>query len=117
MSNDGFTINPKLYDFLKWIALVLLPAVATLYAGMGSLWHFPAVTEVVGSITALDTFLGLVLKKSSSNYGGVKMMGDFVVKVDLDGNANGMKIVADKEFIPQEGDTVAFRVTREQALG
>ena len=58
----------KVYDILKWIAQVVLPAFATWYAAVASIWNLGYVTEVVGTITAIDTFLGIVLGVSSAQY-------------------------------------------------
>ena len=56
------------YDFLKWIALVVLPASATLYFALSGIWGFPYGEQIVGTITALGTFLGALLGISSINY-------------------------------------------------
>lgn len=61
-------MSNKIYDVLKWIAMVVLPAVATLYFALAGIWGFPYGEEVVGTITAIDTFLGVVLGISSANY-------------------------------------------------
>lgn len=61
-------MSNKLYDVLKWIALVLLPAIATLYFALAGIWGFPYAEEVVGTITAIDTFLGVLLGISSAQY-------------------------------------------------
>lgn len=61
-------MNNKTYDVLKWIAMVVLPAVATLYLALTGIWGLPYGEEVVGTITAVDTFLGVVLGISSVNY-------------------------------------------------
>lgn len=58
----------KVYDTLKWIAMVVLPAVATLYFALAGIWGFPYGEEIVGTITAVDTFLGVVLGISSAKY-------------------------------------------------
>lgn len=58
----------KTYDILKWIALVLLPAAATLYFALSGIWGFPYGEQVVGTITAVDTFLGVILGISTSQY-------------------------------------------------
>lgn len=58
----------KLYDVLKFVALILLPAVATLYFTVAQIWGLPHTTEVVGTITAVDTFLGLVIQATSKAY-------------------------------------------------
>ena len=61
-------MSNKVYDVLKWIAQILLPALATLYFALAGIWDLPYGEEVVGTITALDTFLGIVLGISSVQY-------------------------------------------------
>lgn len=61
-------ISNKTYDVLKWVALYLLPALGTLYFAIASIWGLPAGDKVVGTITALDTFLGVLLGISTSQY-------------------------------------------------
>ena len=61
-------MHNKVYDVLKWIAMVVLPAVATLYFALAGIWGFPYGEEIVGTITAVDTFLGVVLGISSAQY-------------------------------------------------
>jgi len=61
-------MSNKTYDILKWIALIVLPAIATLYSAIGRIWGLGYVEEVVGTITAIDTFLGALLGISSVNY-------------------------------------------------
>lgn len=62
------TLNSKLYDKLKFVALVALPALAVLYSGLGELWGLPLTDQVVGTIILVDTFLGALLQFSSSKY-------------------------------------------------
>lgn len=61
-------MSNELYDKLKWIAQVLLPALGTLYFGLSEIWGLPCGPEVVGTITVIDTFLGVCLGISSKNY-------------------------------------------------
>ena len=61
-------MNDKTYDVLKWIATYLLPALGTLYFALAQIWNLPYGEQVVGSITAIDTFLGVVLVLSTSQY-------------------------------------------------
>ena len=61
-------MSNKVYDILKWVALILLPALATFYAAIAAVWGLPYTEQVVGTITAVDTLLGTLLKISSSNY-------------------------------------------------
>jgi hypothetical protein len=72
------SLTDKMYDVLKSIALVWLPAAGTLYFTLSSIWGLPAAEQVVGSITAIDTFLGVGLRLSSGNY-SPKMDGHLVV--------------------------------------
>lgn len=60
--------NSKLYDVLKWIAQLFLPALGTLYAGLAGIWGFPYGEEVMRSILAVDTFLGAILGLSNAQY-------------------------------------------------
>ena len=58
----------RTYDILKWIALILLPALATFYAVIAAVWGLPYTEQVVGTITAVDTLLGTLLKISADKY-------------------------------------------------
>lgn len=61
-------MSNKLYDVLKWIAMVVIPAVGTLYFALAGIWGWPYGEQVVGTLTAIDTFLGVVLGISSVQY-------------------------------------------------
>lgn len=61
-------MNNATYDLLVWIAQIVLPAMGTLYAALAGIWGFPYGEEVVGTILAVDTFLGAILKISNANY-------------------------------------------------
>lgn len=61
-------MSNKLYDVLKWIAQILLPALGTLYFALASIWGLPYAEQVVGTITAVDAFLGVLLGISSKQY-------------------------------------------------
>lgn len=61
-------ISNKTYDALKWIAQLLLPALGTLYFALASTWGLPYADQVVGTITAIDTFFGVILGLSSAQY-------------------------------------------------
>lgn len=58
----------RTYDVLKWIAQLLLPALGTLYFALASIWGFPFGDQIVGTITAVDAFLGVILGISSAQY-------------------------------------------------
>lgn len=61
-------LSNKAYDILKWIAQYFLPAVGTLYFAIAGIWGLPYAEQVVGTITAIDTFLGVILGVSAAKY-------------------------------------------------
>jgi hypothetical protein len=61
-------LTNKTYDILKFIAQILLPAIATLYFALARIWNFPYAEEVVGTISAIDVFLGALLGISTAEY-------------------------------------------------
>ena len=61
-------MSNKVYDTLKWIAMYLLPAVGTLYFALAGIWGLPYGEQIVGTITAIDTFLGVILGISTTQY-------------------------------------------------
>lgn len=58
----------EVYDVLKYVALVILPALGTLYFALSGIWGLPYGEQIVGTITAVDAFLGAALKLSSDSY-------------------------------------------------
>lgn len=71
------TLNNKVYDCLKWIATYLLPAFGTLYFALSQIWGTPYGEEIVGTITAIDAFIGAILGISSSGF-----QGDGILAID-----------------------------------
>ena len=61
-------ISNKTYDLLKWVAQYLLPALGTLYFTLSSIWGIPFGEQVVGTLTAVDTFLAVILGISTYSY-------------------------------------------------
>lgn len=61
-------MSNKTYDTLKWITQYVLPALGTLYFALAGIWKLPYAEQIVGSITAIDTFLGIVLGISNMQY-------------------------------------------------
>ena len=69
MSKKGDDImSNKIYDILKFIAQIVLPALATFYVTIANIWNLPFSEQISGTIMAVDTLLGAVLMISSSNY-------------------------------------------------
>lgn len=63
-----FNMPDKVYDVLKAIAMIILPALGTLYFALAGIWGWPYAEEIVGTITAVDTFLGVILGISTMQY-------------------------------------------------
>lgn len=61
-------MSNKMYDFLKWVAMYLLPALGTLYFALAGIWNLPYGEQIVGTVTAIDTFLGVILGISTAQY-------------------------------------------------
>ena len=61
-------MNNKLYNVLKWIAQIVLPALGTLYFAISQIWGLPLGEEIVGTVTAVDAFLGALLGISTIAY-------------------------------------------------
>lgn len=85
------------YNFFKFIALILLPAAGALYFGLAQIWHLPKAEEVVGTITLVDTFLGVLLGLSSRQY-----------------NRNANKYFGDVEIVPRADGTVSLQLILEK---
>ena len=61
-------MSNRVYDVLKWVAQIGLPAAGTLYSALAGIWDFPHTEEIVGTVMAVDTFLGVLLGISASQY-------------------------------------------------
>lgn len=61
-------MSNKMYDILVWVAQIVLPGMGTLYAALAGIWGFPYGEQIVGTITAVDVFLGTLLKISNEQY-------------------------------------------------
>ena len=61
-------IPDKVYNVLKWVCMILLPALATLWFALGKIWGFTYLAEVEGTIIAIDTFIGALIGVSTLSY-------------------------------------------------
>lgn len=80
-------MNNKLYNFLKNVVQLFLPAFSTLYLSLAGIWNLPYAQQVVGSATALATFLGVLLRISTKSYNanGANYDGNMVVTTNEEG--------------------------------
>lgn len=65
-------ISNQTYDLLKYITQIVIPAMATLYFALAGIWGFPYGEQIVGTLTAIDTFLGVLLGISTYHYNNEK---------------------------------------------
>lgn len=61
-------MSNKVYDALKYVAQIVLPAIATLYFALAQIWGLPYGEQIVGTITAVDAFLGAILRITTIKY-------------------------------------------------
>lgn len=106
-------LSNKTYDILKWVAQNVLPALGTLYFALSSIWGFPYGEQVVGTITAIDAFLGVVLKISSDSYNG-----DGTLIVDTNNPVKDIYSIALADYPAKlaEKDVVVLRVSKAQHM-
>ena len=60
--------NNKVYDVLKWVATLILPAFTAFYAAIASTWGFPYTEQITASLAALNAFLGAIVGVSNISY-------------------------------------------------
>ena len=77
-------MSNKAYDVLKYIAQIVLPAIASFYFGLANLWGLPFGEEVVGTITLIDTLIGALLMISSAKYNKTKNNNDIGIGIEID---------------------------------
>lgn len=63
-----FKLSNEVYDILKFIAQIVLPALGALYFALAGIWNWPYGEQIVGTITAVDAFLGALLGISTAAY-------------------------------------------------
>lgn len=108
-------ISKKLYDPLKFIAQIGLPALGTLYFTLAGIWGLPAAEEVVGTIVALDAFLGVMLQLSSLAYANSDEQYDGTIDVvDTESKTSFvMNLDGDPNDIPKQKE-VRFKVQPQE---
>ena len=100
----------KAYNFLKPVALIVLPALSALYVALSAVWHLPFAEQIVGTIAAVNTFLGTALHISSSSY---KLGGDGELVVDKSDPAKDVYSIQLATPVDEldKKDTISLKVT------
>jgi len=100
-----------LYDVLKFLALVLLPALGTAYFALAGIWGLPSAQEVVGTIVVVDTFLGTILQISSVRWNNSDQKFDGVIGVtDIGGKLTYTLNLNDDPAVLKDMDEARFKV-------
>lgn len=110
-------LNDKWYGILEWWARVGLPASATLYGSLGALWAFPNVTPVVGTIVAVDTFLGIFLGFAQRSYDSSDAKYDGTIEVinQAQGTLYSLNLNAHPDTI-SDANALTFKVNPTDTL-
>lgn len=111
--NNKTMLTSTSYDFSKNLVRLYLPACSTLYATLGSLWGLPYVTQIVGSISALALFFGIVLHVSQKNYDVSGAAYDGQMNVVVDPNTKALvydMVLNDDVSTLQNQESVSFKV-------
>lgn len=104
-------LSNRTYDVLKFIAQLVLPAAGALYFALSEIWGLPYGIEVVGTITAVDAFLGALLGLSSQKYNNsdAKYDGSIDVKTEDDAKLFTLNLDGDPDQLDQKQE-VLFKI-------
>lgn len=93
-ASTTFVMSSAVYDWLKKLAQIWLPAIGSAYFGLAAIWGLPAADKVVGTITVIDTLLGVLLKVSKNQYenSGAGIDGTVTVTPNEQGTAVGLNL-------------------------
>lgn len=106
-------LSNSVYDKLKGLTQVGLPALASLYFGLSTIWGLPSGEEVVGSIAILTTFFGVILGKSSSTYNKTTTGGSILIQKTETGKRFSLELEGDPSDLAHQ-QKVIFNVVDEE---
>jgi hypothetical protein len=108
-------LRGRAYDVLKWIVVIVLPALASLYFALGQLWGLPKPTEVVGTITIITTFLGTILGISTVSYNRSGGGYDGVISIATQGEKKiySLELNGSPEDLDQQAEA-KFKISSSQ---
>jgi hypothetical protein len=104
-------LSDKQYNFAKFLTVVLLPAIGTLYFALATIWGLPAGQEVLGTIVAIEAFLGVILGVSSKQYedSGAKYSGEINVTKTPDKTLYSLDLAHAPEVLEEKKEAI-FKV-------
>ncbi len=105
-------LSSTLYDRLKFVAQVLLPGLGALYFGLAGIWGLPAAEQVVGTITVVDTFLGLFLVQQTKSYekSGAAFDGSVNLEPDYENDVTNVGVSIDPASLESGQKELRLRV-------
>lgn len=107
-------LSNRAYDILKFNAQILLPAIGTLYFALAQIWGLPKAEEVVGTVTSVDVFLGVILQLATKKYNDsdARYDGAIVVEQEPGGPKTfNLELHTDNPYALDEKKEVIFKVT------
>lgn len=111
----GFIFSEAMYNKLKYVAMILLPAFTAFYAVLGNIWDWPNVEEVLASLAGADALLGVLLGISTKSYNAsdARFVGDIVVvEAEDGGKVYSLEFNGDPEAEIDGKSEVTFKVGR-----
>lgn len=104
----------ELYDILKYIAQIVLPALATLYFALSEIWGLSYGVEVVGTIAAFDAFLGVLLRISTNQYAKSDSRFSGLINIYEDDETKTFSLELDEDpYVLETQDEVVFKINRD----
>ena len=110
--SSGFILGNKTYDKFRHVVQYWIPALGTFYAGLATIWGLPYGVEVVGSLTALGTLMGVILGISKSTYNKTDAGIDGAFVVDHENNVSLLDVSTSISQMTEQ-DTITLKVKHE----
>lgn len=110
-SNTSTLLNNKQYDVIKYLTVVLLPAVGTLYFALSQIWGLPAGEAVLGTLAAIQVFIGATMRVTTKQYeeSGEKYIGEINVTENPDKTLFSLDLEGDPEELIDKDEAI-FKV-------
>ena len=107
-------LSNDVYDKVKFLAVVVLPAVGALYFALAAVWGLPNAEEVVGTIVAIDAFLGMVLQISNTKYNNSdeRFDGSIRVSPSADGETSHLNVKLDPASVATKKE-ITVKIKRD----
>ena len=102
-------VNNKVYDVMKWIVTIIIPAIITLYSSLASIWGIPYSEQIIATLAAIDIFLGVIMKISSKEY-SKNLDGILYIDKDGDDETNRYLFSIDDLDVVDQKDQITIKI-------